>query len=360
MAEGIAARRRPTSKDVAALAGVAQSTVSHVINGNYPVSDAVRRQVLDAMERLDYHPNASARTLRTSRTRTIALLEKLDEHTAGYDVLPYLAGIIRHARERDYDVIVNTLADDDNALDRLSQRMICDGFVIMDVVEHDPRVERAAQLAVPAVLVGNAGGFIGDVTVPDSGRMPDCVYYDYDAAMAEIAREAAGCGCDVLVMVRDEPDDGRSLPPIERTMYDSGRREAERLGLRVELIAPPTGGEDGVAAVGDELAAAIAGRRAVIAMRGVNLGDTVRRWCVTHGIVPGIDAAIVAIGPAAAQGRYPELSYLPTRPDAVVSTAIDLLAARIDGDASPTVVRAVAPERIVHRGTTLPMMAERR
>ncbi|MBW3092411.1 LacI family DNA-binding transcriptional regulator [Bifidobacterium sp. 82T10] len=350
MAKGNEARRRPTSKDVAALAGVAQSTVSHVINGNYPVSDAVRRQVIDAMERLDYHPNASARTLRTSRTRTIALLENMDENTAGYDVLPYLSGIIRRAREHDYDVIVNTLADDDNALDRLSQRMICDGFVIMDVVEHDPRVERAAQLAVPAVLVGNAA-------VPGAGRIPDCVYYDYDAAMADIAREAAGCGCDTLVMVRDKPDDGRSLPLVERTMYASGRREAERLGLRVELIVPTAEGEDGVAAVGGELAAAIAGRRAVIAMRGVDLGDMVRRWCVAHDIRPGSDAAIVAIGPVAAQGRYPELSYLSTRPNAVVSTAVDLLVARIDGDASPTVVRAIAPERIIHRGTTLPMMA---
>ena len=41
-----------TSKDVARLAGVSQSTVSYVMSGTRPISDATRKRVLDAIEAL--------------------------------------------------------------------------------------------------------------------------------------------------------------------------------------------------------------------------------------------------------------------------------------------------------------------
>ncbi len=50
-----------TIKDVARLAGVSVATVSRVINNSPKASDASRRAVQDAMENLNYHPNANAR-----------------------------------------------------------------------------------------------------------------------------------------------------------------------------------------------------------------------------------------------------------------------------------------------------------
>jgi DNA-binding LacI/PurR family transcriptional regulator len=49
-----------TSKDVARVAGVSQSTVSYVLTGNRPISEQTRRRVLDAIEQLTYQPNAGA------------------------------------------------------------------------------------------------------------------------------------------------------------------------------------------------------------------------------------------------------------------------------------------------------------
>ena len=69
------AKTSVTRNDVAALAGVAPSTVSYVINnGPRSVSVEAREQVLKAIAKLGYHPSDVARSLRTRRTQTIGLV----------------------------------------------------------------------------------------------------------------------------------------------------------------------------------------------------------------------------------------------------------------------------------------------
>lgn len=70
-----APKARVTRNDVAALAKVAPSTVSYVINnGPRPVSLEAREQVLRAIAKLGYHPSDIARSLRTSKSLTIGLV----------------------------------------------------------------------------------------------------------------------------------------------------------------------------------------------------------------------------------------------------------------------------------------------
>ncbi len=63
-----------TIKDVARLAGVSVATVSRVINDSPKASDASRLAVTNAMEQLNYHPNANARALAQQSTETIGLV----------------------------------------------------------------------------------------------------------------------------------------------------------------------------------------------------------------------------------------------------------------------------------------------
>ncbi|NUS55096.1 MAG: LacI family DNA-binding transcriptional regulator [Streptomycetaceae bacterium] len=67
---------RPTSKDVAKLAGVSQSTVSLVHAGKWAgrVSERTVRAVIDASNTLGYRPNQAARHLRLGTTRTVLLV----------------------------------------------------------------------------------------------------------------------------------------------------------------------------------------------------------------------------------------------------------------------------------------------
>ena len=61
-------------KDVAKEAGVSTATVSHVINETKFVTDDTRRKVQSAIEKLNFYPNAYARSLASGRSNLIGLL----------------------------------------------------------------------------------------------------------------------------------------------------------------------------------------------------------------------------------------------------------------------------------------------
>lgn len=63
-----------TLRDVATLAEVGISTVSRVINGNYPVSEETKLKVMKAIEILNYRPNGIARSLKSQKTWVIGAI----------------------------------------------------------------------------------------------------------------------------------------------------------------------------------------------------------------------------------------------------------------------------------------------
>ncbi len=67
---------RPTSRDVARVAGVSQATVSLVLGDKWRgrVSERTASSVRDAARELGYRPNLAARNLRLGRTRTALLV----------------------------------------------------------------------------------------------------------------------------------------------------------------------------------------------------------------------------------------------------------------------------------------------
>lgn len=68
------ATKAATSRDVARLANVSQTTVSRVIQGSAQVDPATREAVMQAIGQLGYLPSPAARAMRTKRTDTIALV----------------------------------------------------------------------------------------------------------------------------------------------------------------------------------------------------------------------------------------------------------------------------------------------
>ena len=108
----------PTIKEVADLAGVAVGTVSHVINGSVPVSEPLRRKVQEAIRELDYHPNHVARSLKTSKTRTLGII--VPDMTISF-FPQVIRGAESAARERGYFLIaVNSDEDGDRQRELLS------------------------------------------------------------------------------------------------------------------------------------------------------------------------------------------------------------------------------------------------
>jgi len=101
-----------TIREIAQEVNVSTATVSHVINNTRYVSEEVRSQVLAAMERLNYRPNAVARGLRTKRTNTIALI--IPDITNPY-FTDFTRGFQDAADEKGYLVL---LCNTDRLLDR--------------------------------------------------------------------------------------------------------------------------------------------------------------------------------------------------------------------------------------------------
>ena len=60
-----------TISDVARLAGVSTATVSHTINNTRYVSDETKEKVYQAIAELGYTPDASARSFRTGKKKTV-------------------------------------------------------------------------------------------------------------------------------------------------------------------------------------------------------------------------------------------------------------------------------------------------
>ena len=82
-------KNRVTRDDVAREAGVSPATVSYVINnGPRPVATETRQRVEAAIDRLGYHPNAVARSLRLQRTSILGLILPDTQN-------PYFAEVIR-------------------------------------------------------------------------------------------------------------------------------------------------------------------------------------------------------------------------------------------------------------------------
>lgn len=67
-------KKNYTSQDVAELAGVSQATVSRVFAGVTNVSEKKRKKILEAAAKLQYQPNAHARSLITKKTMMIGIV----------------------------------------------------------------------------------------------------------------------------------------------------------------------------------------------------------------------------------------------------------------------------------------------
>jgi transcriptional regulator with XRE-family HTH domain len=63
-----------TIRDVARYAQVSVGTVSNVLNGSSLVKEETRQRVLAAIQELNFHPTAAARSLSTQYTNTVGMI----------------------------------------------------------------------------------------------------------------------------------------------------------------------------------------------------------------------------------------------------------------------------------------------
>jgi DNA-binding LacI/PurR family transcriptional regulator len=164
-----------TIGDVARVAGVSRSTASYALSGKRSISAEVREKVEQAVRNLGYTPNAGARALATSQTRVIGLLARFFEDEFAPAMLQYILGVTNRARECGYDTLLLTEEDGVSALKRISDSRMVDGFILLNVAEHDDRLSILRNAAQPGSLVGLPGDPSGidvfDLDFAATGRL---------------------------------------------------------------------------------------------------------------------------------------------------------------------------------------------
>ncbi|MGE5529116.1 MAG: LacI family DNA-binding transcriptional regulator [Patescibacteria group bacterium] len=144
----------PTISDVARSAGVSVATVSRVLNQSLKVKTATRERVLQAIESLQYAPDASAKALRSRRTNLIGVV--IPDVSSIY-YLELLKGIENTAIERGYNLIIcdaQNSADRENEYMKLLSERRSDGLILINPLMPDAHIDRLARQGFPLVLIG--------------------------------------------------------------------------------------------------------------------------------------------------------------------------------------------------------------
>lgn len=232
--------RRVTLAEVAALAAVSQATASQVLNNreNCWASEATRKRVFDAADKLGYRPNIAARGLRHGQTRVMGLV------TTGLFIgvrRSRINGFEDAAAAAGYGVMVNLHMNSPEEEDEYIRRQIdrqVDGLAIYpsETGTHK-ELRRLAAQGFPVVTFDGAGrlDFPCDDVSPDYeqagqlqaehilklGRRRICIASTQPSAWINRIRDAAvertmrEAGAEAPVYLQVPYSAAEELPPVE-------------------------------------------------------------------------------------------------------------------------------------------------
>jgi DNA-binding LacI/PurR family transcriptional regulator len=335
-----------TSKDVARMAGVSQSTVSYVMTGKRPISESTRQRVLAAIEELTYEPNAGARALASQRTSVIALVVPFGPGADTAGLLPFIETIASSARAHDHEVLLVTSDEGSAGLKRLAGRSLCDAIVLMDILaEHDERIPIAAALPMPVVLVG----------VPDDPRGLCCVDLDFPMAARLAVDELAGTGHDRIAFIGHPAEVVRRRLNFIARFFDAGLAAADGHGIPYDVIAPVEPTRAAAHAALDRALAFGGDGRLGLVIPHSQAVQPVLHALNARGLVPGRDVSVIGLcTDVAAEEIEPPVTNVSLEPRDVSRRAMQTLFWLLEPTTAgpPPAIDLLAP-RLTRRSTVI-------
>lgn len=245
---------RPTMAAIAELAGVSKITVSRALRGSDLVRPEVRERIATVAREAGYRINVAARSLRTRRSRTVAVVvEQMiagDRPIADPVLMLLLGGLLEVLTPADHAMLVTTR---EHFLG--SMGIAADGVIMVGQGQGGQRTAEVAAVGLPMVTWGAADGTDTSVVGSDNrlgGRLAAehlvatgrrRILFVGDASHPEVARRLEG--------VRDV------LAASEAMLADVIACEFSRTGGRSALEQALAHGTrfDAVVAVSDYIAA---------------------------------------------------------------------------------------------------------
>lgn len=339
-------KRRPSIKDVAALAEVSSKTVSNVLHGRIFVAEPTRGRVMRAIAELDYRPDLAARNLRSGRSGILALAVPSIE-------VPFFAeltsAVVKAARAHDYTVLIDeTSGLPDREIDLLTgiAPRLADGVIFSpQAISRDQLTDllHRAEPQGPVVLLGEH--ILG---LPVDHVLIDNVAAGADATRALIAlgrRRIAAVGLPAGY------DDAQEHASLRLRGYREALAEAG-LPYAPELVVAASArrSEDGTTAMAKLLTLPEPPDAVFCFTDLLALGAV--RALYEGGLRVPEDVAVVGFDNIAqTQVSVPTITTVAPDKAAIAELAIDLILQRLGGDTSDPQVRR-APHQLVLREST--------
>lgn len=194
-----------TSKDVAKLAGVSQSTVSRVFVPGSSVSEKTKQKVFEAAKALNYRPNAFARSLTTNESKLIGLVFP----DADYPIhMKTLQLISTELQKQGYSAVLipwQVDGEDNHSIPNIFQYRV-DGVIAASATFNKSLYEECEEFNIPIVqyarvVVGTQSSYVISDNY-EAGQQAAQVFYESGA------RDAIYLTGEVPTFTNDERKDG--------------------------------------------------------------------------------------------------------------------------------------------------------
>ena len=327
-------QRRPTSFDIAALAGVSQPTVSRALSGNPSVSEETRAKVLAAARELNYTVDKNASGLRRRQSRTIALLFFEDPTPDDTLINPFylsmLGSLTRACARAGYDLLISfQQLSGDWHVDYEDSRK-ADGIILLgygDYLEALPRLEQLVDQGTHFVRWGAArAGQVGTTVGSDNEHGG---YLAGRHLLERGRRNIAFLGTAT-----------RATPEyLER--YRGFRRAMEEAGIAHDLMADASASEESGRDAVRKLRASGASFDAIFAVSDLTAIGAMRALHEDGLVVPD-DVAIVGFDDlAAARLAEPAITTVAQDTKRAGDALVETLIAKIEDHAPDSVLLPV-------------------
>lgn len=203
MAQRIRPRKKDkvTIYDVAREAGVAISTVSRVLNNSSDVSEETRQRVLQAIEKLQFRPDRTAKTLAQKKTRVLAVA--VTSFTTPFHN-ELLKGVRTALENVDADLLLSDLGSKypQQKLLNFLRRGAVDGLLLIGLPVDEKLTLELRALHAPVVMIGYHHTDF------------DCFYWDDRAGARAAVEHLIRCGHRRIGMIRSHTEGSLQLERI--------------------------------------------------------------------------------------------------------------------------------------------------
>jgi LacI family transcriptional regulator len=146
-----------TIKDIAKAAGVSHPTVSRALNNHPAISEATRDRIIELAQQMGYVPNASARGLKTSRTRALGVIMQQIDDPFWSEVLDGVDSVLH---PEGYSLFIASTHNEKQREDGVVQAMVqrgVDGVILFAPQFRKGLWQILNSYDLPVVMVNNEG-----------------------------------------------------------------------------------------------------------------------------------------------------------------------------------------------------------